>query len=187
MLNSLSYKISDFFITNGKIALGKRDVFAYGISRLFTNAILLVSFVLIGWLMRDIKSVFIFLLFFIPLRKYAGGFHFNSNCCCYMASCLEVILVVIFRYAFSCLVLCLIFEFIASFIILRLAPIQSSNKKLTPNEKRIYKCKVKKIVIIYIFFSLLCILLKINRVYILIIASLFVESLLLLITKTKSL
>ena len=91
MLNSVSYKISDFFIHNGKIQSEDREVFAYGIRRLILNAFMMISFMCLGFITNKLLEIGFFLVFFIPLRKYAGGFHFDNSVICYVFSCLCVL------------------------------------------------------------------------------------------------
>lgn len=185
MINTLSYKISDLFINNGKIELEKREVIAYGLGRIFTNIILLVSFTAIGCLLNDIKGISLFLLFFIPLRKYAGGFHFESSIFCYVVSCFVVTIAVLVTKIIYSLNIYLMIGFVSMLLIWKMAPIQARRKVLTKEEKIVYGGNIKIILVVDIMIVSILLLLRIDIIYPYILISFLVESILLIIGKIK--
>lgn len=109
-------------------------------------AIIVVSVVSIvfGMIMESI----VFLLFLIPLRQNAGGYHTKSQISCGILSLIILIgvLVIINKYNVSRelqLFLC----FVNSCIICLFAPVDNSNNKLDDFEKKVYANRTKKILL----------------------------------------
>ena len=71
------------------------EIALYGIKRLmmFLGSVAVVA--LIGFLMKNIQGVFLFLLLFIPLRVFAGGLHLPTIWMCAIASSALIIMVAI--------------------------------------------------------------------------------------------
>ena len=63
------------------------EVAIYGLKRLGMFLISMVVVAIIGLLMGNVQGVFLFLLFFIPLRIFAGGLHLPTSIFCTDCGC----------------------------------------------------------------------------------------------------
>ena len=186
MLESISYKISDLYIENGSINSEDREIFAYGIRRLILISFMILTFTVIGIVMNGLLNILIFLIFFIPLRKYAGGFHCEGQLNCYMGSCLCVILAIIIAREFNNYNFLLILSAISAISIITFAPVQDRHKKLTENEKKVFK---RKTLILLAIDAIICIifsLLKLFPFLKLIIVGVLIEGLLIILGIIKN-
>lgn len=119
------------------------EVAIYGLKHLGMLLTSMVVVAVIGLLMSNVKGVFLFLLFFIPLRIFAGGLHLPSLLMCAVASSLLIVFVAyILNTTDSTFVyekICRIMILTESFIIVILAPVDTKNKLLFNEEKKRYK------------------------------------------------
>lgn len=74
-----------------------REIYAYGIKNLLNILINLVSAIILGLVFDNLSQVIWFLVNFIPLRSYLGGYHLDNTVICYIAS--NVIIIVATRVA----------------------------------------------------------------------------------------
>ena len=98
----------------------------------------------------------IFLLLYIPLRRYIGGFHFSSNIICIFFSTLISIIPPLlskqFFVSFRLVILTSLILLIETFLI---APVDHKNKRLTNNQINLYKKKSIIIEFLYIGFIII--------------------------------
>lgn len=119
------------------------EIAIYGLKRLGMFAASLIVAFLIGMLMDNVKGVFLFLLFFIPLRIFAGGLHLPTLWMCAVASSLLIAAVaLILDSAEGVLIhgrICTAVLLAGAFVIMMLAPVDTVNKTLFQEEKVRYK------------------------------------------------
>lgn len=69
-----------------KIVTQPDELYLYGLNNLFTILINIITLFVIAILINKLFTLIIFLISFIPLRSYSGGFHCSSIICCYFVS-----------------------------------------------------------------------------------------------------
>lgn len=122
----------------------KKEISAiYGLKRLGMFVASMVVTAIIGLLMGNIQGVFLFLLFFIPLRILAGGLHLPALWMCAIASSLLIVAVAfilnstdggwINESLYSAILI------IGTLVIMILAPVDTVNKLLFKEEKVRFK------------------------------------------------
>lgn len=98
--------------------------------------------IVIGFFMGNAFAGVLFEISFSVNRMYTGGYHAKSKKICNVISKSNTIMCLII--AFFCPIneeiLCVTIIF-SAFTILKLSPIESENKKVSDNEKRVYKHK----------------------------------------------
>lgn len=152
----MSY-IKNYLIKQG-IAEDEAELSSYGVNKLFLFVINIVAFEFIGLVFSCPVDLFIFLLVYIPLRIYAGGFHFKKLIFCEIMSTAVVCLVALVLKKTSGIEL----SVIAIWVPLCMLPIHyvyapqdNDNKRLYDHEKRRYKKITGTIVTVYYAISLL--------------------------------
>lgn len=119
------------------------EVAIYGLKRLGMFLISMVVVAIIGLLMGNVQGVFLFLLFFIPLRIFAGGLHLPTLWMCAITSSALIVAVVyilnnieiVERYVDQCNAMLLV----GIIVIIVMAPVDTANKLLFKEEKIKYK------------------------------------------------
>ena len=153
------------------------DLFFYGWSYLKHYVIyFIITFPLVCYYNTFYISIF-FIIFYIPLRRYLGGFHFDNNIACLFASAFVTIICpfIAYKYNIPFFITVIIFIFLV-ILTYSIAPIDHPNKKLTFYEKKIYK---KKAVHTEFLYFIICIILLVlsKEIYTNLISIIFLISL----------
>ncbi|WP_313346261.1 accessory gene regulator B family protein [Sedimentibacter sp.] len=164
MINKISKNVAVFFIKNNLIQVDEIDIYIYGL-QLIISSILGISIILFFGIISDhLTDSLIFLFCFIILRQYSGGYHANSYLKCnlyFISIFLLTEAAVIYTQAKYKDVLTVGLICISFVIILRFAPIDNINKKLSNSQK----LKNKKItLIIFVILITISIFMKVNDV-----------------------
>lgn len=87
-MRNLAIHLANFVICYGKGNREDREIYEYGFQ---TGMETMLSFSICAILAQSIgmfKEGFLFFAIFIPLRAYAGGFHFDKYILCLLSSCI---------------------------------------------------------------------------------------------------
>lgn len=144
------------FLINNDIKI-EEDLYNYGIYVLTTYLKYLIFLFPIALLMGTFIETTIFVLLFIPLRRYIGGFHMNNMKSCFYAS---VLIGIIIPYCSSHL---FVFSMIHTLLIFvscfwmtkKFGVIDHPKKVISNKEKIIYLEKSLKIEVIYFAISII--------------------------------
>lgn len=136
----ISEKITNLLIGQGIINVNNQEVYKYGFHESFLILINILTTLVLGALFDLIGQSLLFLLGFIPLRTYAGGFHAKTELRCYFTSIIQMItvLLVIKWVPWNPLIYIIIMT-VSVLIILALAPVNNSNNLLNNAELSIYR------------------------------------------------
>ena len=102
----------------------------------------------IGMILNMLIEVIIYLVCFIPIRIFAGGYHAKTQVRCYIMSTVTtfVALRLIKFLQISNSIFEIVVLIISIIIIWNLSPSEDNNKPLTEEEYSIYKIKVRKLI-----------------------------------------
>lgn len=143
-----------------------RELYRYGVQHGFILLLNLATAILIGWACNMFVESLVFLVSYIPLRQYAGGYHAKSNIRCYVYS-IVMILVVLLTLRLSCwnFGISLIVISIGLCIILTFAPVEDSNKPLDELEVKVYRKKSYQFAIVDVCLFMIAAVLNQQRMY----------------------
>lgn len=148
MIHRLAEKIVTGQIRKGTMQEKERNKYIYAyevfLDQVFNFAI---AFVL-GIVTHELLAVCVFLAIYIPLRKYAGGFHAKTNGRCMVYSTLVIVGVILCNkvgtgFVTGVWVLAVLsgISVILLVVVEALTPVEAVNKKLTKEEK--LRCRKK--------------------------------------------
>lgn len=162
MFRYFAENITFVLIKNKVLNIEKRDTYMYAIEVILLNSILLLTFLGVSIVGKNLLLFVGFLLFFIPIRTFAGGYHAKHSEVCFGMS-LGIYAVVLFTLA-------IIVLFIWS-------PLKNPNHPLTDCQYDRNRRIVFTIIIIYtvlfVFFSKInCKIVSVEVIFI-ILASVF--------------
>ena len=140
MIKSISNKLLQYLIKADVIDKSENALayYKYGLEITISSLLNIVLIVSIGVISGQLIESILFLICFVPLRKFTGGYHANSYFKCNLLfSILFIILLTIYnltvtRISFYGCILMLVFS-ISIFI--SECPIEHSNKPLTDSQK----------------------------------------------------
>lgn len=127
-----------------------KDIYLFGV---YQGAILLLNIctaLLIGVALNMLLEIVIYLICFLPLRIFAGGYHAKTQLRCYiMSSFTTVIILLGIQFLQQQESIWEFLSYIVSFgIIWRFAPVADANKPLLEKEHVIYQKKVRKVLLL---------------------------------------
>lgn len=151
MIRSLSQGVLNSFIEQRIISEEDRNIYEYGAEIAISYFLNLLAIVTISFFMNMLIECIVFLIIFVPLKGYTGGYHASNYKICFVISCLTVTAVLFAtKYASMqinqfILILTMIIAGVSIYI---LGPIEDKNKPITEKESIHYKSKIKSILII---------------------------------------
>lgn len=131
--------LTNHLIAKKIIPIEDKEIYDYGFEMLFSTILGYIIVLLTAYIMNSILEGLIFLVSFIFLRNFSGGYHANTHVKCNLFLFLSALFVLfmskvsipyIYLILIYILLLAMIFEY---------APIENENKPLTGEEKMKYK------------------------------------------------
>lgn len=141
MISVIANKIVNWLYKEENLEKEFYEVYCYGIELLLSTSIGIILVFLIGGLFFNVFDSFVFLLFFITIRKYSGGYHADTYLKCEIIISLLFVFTMILAKTFSppCTAIHIVFM-LSYTIVLILCPVTNNSKPL--DKYRIIKCKV---------------------------------------------
>ena len=137
---TISRKVVEWLYGHGIIERSESNIYVYAYELLISSTISIFLILIASCVCGNIWYSLAFLLGFIPLRIYLGGYHASSHFNCYLAF-LSVFLAsvvlsyqIVATYGFRLITTCLLF--IIAFLY---APVEAKNKRLPTEKKRKYR------------------------------------------------
>lgn len=184
---NLLNKITDRLIVNEAIRAEERELYEYGLQQGLLIIVNMLTTIVIGFLFKMVWQSILFMVVYIPLRSFAGGYHAKTQSRCYFFSILltaSVLLAIklIPGTNFNVIGLALT----AGIIIYVLAPVEDANKPLDETETAVYKKWTRVILAVELCTMLLMVVLRVSGVSLCISISMFALSVMLVIGKVKN-
>lgn len=141
-LQSAASHVTDWLVRGGGIAAKDREIYEYGLDKLFSMITCLIFTFLLGVVVGvRLPSVIFFAAYFV-LRVYAGGYHADTQLRCFFISIgimMPALLVIRFQQAW-----CSPARFggllvLGIAILVGLAPVENKEKLLDALEKSVYR------------------------------------------------
>lgn len=141
MFNKLSSRIAEYLYAHNCFEKEIKEVYVYGIevflSAISGIALLLLTSIITGYFLEGV----IFLIAFISLRHYTGGYHCMTYLRCNVMFILSFLTCISLYYLTFYIDFIIIIPIIVicGIIFALLSPIENKNKPLTQNEKKKFK------------------------------------------------
>lgn len=159
MFRNLAEDIAFLLIKNKIVDIEERDIYIYGIEVILLNGGLLLVFLLISLLSGAMMNFWAYLVFFLPLRTFSGGYHAKTSECCFvMSTVMYGISVAVTKFL---PLLYLNFYWwtagvISALIIFIFAPLINANNPLNEFQKKRNRIIVYSLLITDLVFFILC-------------------------------
>ena len=142
MLRKLAGQIVDWQIQRQYLRAEERELYEYGYEAMLNQAInILISIAIAVWLRMPI-AVVVFLVCYIPLRSYCGGYHARTHMGCSVISAMMLLgiclLLRVIPEAADLPLAAMVFT-ICGVLVFRYAPVEDSNKPLDAEETVHYR------------------------------------------------
>lgn len=139
MFRYIAEDIAFLLIKNKIVDIEKRDECVYGAEVLLLNLSNILTALIISILTKSMLHFVAFMLIFVPLRIFTGGYHAKTSESCYLITsaiyALTVLCVKLMPDLYSNIPAIITFAVLIVPIVL-FAPVEHKNNPLTPNERR---------------------------------------------------
>lgn len=146
-MEKLLNNITAYLYGNDNYDENTKEVIYYGLEILILKIVFWITAALIGLFMGMFFENLIYMVFFVLLRSYAGGYHSKSRLRCFVLSTLTIILSICVHKIFNIFdmvnVFLVIFGIFSFAIVFLLSPIDSKNKELDNDEVIIFRKKAR--------------------------------------------
>lgn len=192
MFKNLSEDITFLMIKNKILDIESYDIYVYSIEVILLNGSILLSCFLISVLFGELFHWLAFILFFIPLRVFAGGFHCEKSEMCFLGSIGMYVLSILWVEYTGDLYIKLITQIIAAIsiiLVLIFSPLINPNHPLkhyqvNRNKKIIYGIIAVDFVLYAIFYCFDLIMAQSEVIFIILVASTLILGI--LVSKRKA-
>ncbi len=156
MFHGISAKIVAYAANNGYTDSSRTEIYIYGLELLLTVLFTDITVLAIGISMGMTLEAIIFWYLYKLLKKYVGGYHFNSQALCYLSTCIMTFIgLLVIRY---CPYSANPGAGITAFLLLTLfllSPVPAENKPLDDKETKVFGRIAKVLVfVVTIIYSL---------------------------------
>lgn len=140
MIEKISNDVVKYMLKHGAILETdeNKEYYQYGVEITISSVINIILILCIGLIFRSFTESVLFLLLFIPIRQYTGGYHANTYFKCNLTFAVSFSILLLF-YHFTNMVLTSYFAILIVYVciltIIFTCPIENPNKPI-PQEKR---------------------------------------------------
>ncbi|BCN29466.1 accessory gene regulator ArgB-like protein [Anaeromicropila herbilytica] len=159
MIRKFSEEVVEWQIRKSVLKEDDRELYEYAYELLMGQVINILISAVVAILFHSVIPVGIFLVTYIPLRSYAGGYHSRTNERCTLLSTAIIILVCLVtkRVEFHDAPYLIVgLGMVADAIIFLLSPVEDLNKPFDQEEKKRYGKRARIILAIEIIISTCC-------------------------------
>lgn len=145
MISHISELILQYLLKSNVIndSNDEKEYYRYGIEITVSSLLNVILIIFIGILFQSVIESIIFLIFFMLIRQFTGGFHADTYFKCNFSFCISFISVLI-MYHFSEGKITVWFSILISIlcvaIILLKCPIENINKPIPEHKRKFHKC-----------------------------------------------
>lgn len=144
MIEGITNKILAYLRSQNQLSDNPTEVsvYKYGIEITLSSLLNFILIVSIGIITGYFFESLLFLLCFVPLRQYTGGYHANTyfKCNLYFCVCFAILLAIYTLTKASCSALCVTgINLFSVFSIGYFCPIENKNKKVADKDKKKFK------------------------------------------------
>lgn len=161
MFDNFSGRVTDSLVHNQIINIEDRDIYCYGVQQGLVAVLNFATTLLIGCLCGMLWESILYMISYIPIRHFVGGFHAKTPVRCYLFSIFMLFSVLLamkwidLSSSICGLILMLSLIFIGIF-----APVADQKKPLDQKEHRVYHIRAIIITGIEVSIALVCLVLK---------------------------
>lgn len=163
MISKMAYRITAWLIKCEVVEEADRELYEYAIHSLWLNVAPIILVLVYGIAMQKVYQSILFIIPFLSIRKYSGGFHAKREVTCFIISSVVLATCVYLTGSLQCEMVLHILVVVSVFILVVFSPIDSENRRLDADERKIFK----KVTIIgslfWMSFYVVCVVLQYEK------------------------
>ena len=187
MLHKFADKSAKILLKNINNPNYEKEVYVYGIEIIASTLMNLLSIILLSLIVGDVKAGVIFLLFFIPLRLFAGGYHADTYGKCFVIGNVSYVIVhVLYKLSYRYLHIewFLLLGAMCMYYIFLHAPVVNENQPISVEKQKLNRRMVRIFLIMDILVSV-CMWLNNQNLLYMVVLSVCLMTVFMIITKIE--
>lgn len=151
--------VKSFFDTREFIQDEEYEIYVFGLKQLLISIVNFLTVLLLGLLLQNVIQTCIYVVAFMIIRSYSGGYHASTPLRCYILTTItNIIILSVIKYVHSEIFILLCVEAVSGCVILALSPVSVVNRPLDNIEYIYYRKKSIMIYVIEIVISVMFLL-----------------------------
>lgn len=158
MYEKLAKKTTNLLINKEIINHNDREIYEYSFEVVISDIMYLIIAITTALITNTLIEEIIFLIGFLSIRKYAGGYHANTYAMCHLLSWInQLAMILLLHYTPSVIIKHIIVALSCTSILIVyiLAPIENENRMFTTEERKRFKKGSRITVVIIIMAALI--------------------------------
>ncbi len=165
MTEKLCRSMTDWLVSREAIEEKNRTIYEYGLYLFLLTALNAVTALTLGALLQVFWPTCLFLLFFMPLRQYAGGYHAKTSLRCYFLSAGSMLISqLMFRFWLPEKEISVALFLGAAVLVWLLAPVPALTKPLSSPEYRAYRKRARLVLAVQLLLMVVFLLLQAEEI-----------------------
>lgn len=187
MFYKASVYIANILEQQNRFKAEDKELYRYGIQQGLNLVLNILTTIIIGCFCDMIYPSILFLLCYMPLRSFCGGYHAKTHIRCYVYSVIMItsILLIAKQFTFN-LIVYEVLVLLSFMVILILAPIEDKNKTLDSDEKRVFRKRACSIAVLEVLIYHIFLIIRFTNSYKTLSIALFSLSILMIIGRIKN-
>lgn len=188
MIQKIIDRMIEKQVQNRTIAFEEINIYKYGYILMFEVVVNVILALMIGMIFNSLGVVLCFLGMYIPLRSFCGGWHADTLWkCTLISNFILLIEILCIRSVVQYInIFVLLFMFLVSAIlIIYMAPVETSAKKISKEEGIRYKKKIRSIILVQIIIMILLVMLEVKN-YVFVVTYVYIVQVILLLLEKLS-
>lgn len=187
MFNRIASQIADQLEASGIIESEDKSLYSYGLQQGLTILLNITTTIILGCIFRKVIQAILFTVLYMPLRRFAGGYHAKTPMRCYIYSSLLITLVLMLsQYLEQHFLMLIILSVLSAVAIALLSPVEDLHKPLDDTERWMYQKKAIWTLGIELVITLVSALLYLNSLLVIVALNLLTIVLLQIAGKVKN-
>lgn len=144
MQGKIIQRVTDELVSNEIIDPEDSELYTYGLQQGALMLLNIFTILIVGKIFGMLWESVVFMVTYIPLRTYAGGYHARTQLKCYISSVALIVAVLLgIRFIPWTNFIIIMISIISGLIIYILSPVEDSNKPLDVAEVKVYRKKAR--------------------------------------------
>ena len=139
-IDKMTNMLTNFIIQHSDVKSEDADIIAFGVKYGLITLAEILGMVVISFLMRELIPGAVILIAFISIRVYAGGYHAKTlPRCVVMSTILFTLIILGYKMLYLPIIVKGLIALFLGVLILIFSPVENDNRRLSKNEKKVFK------------------------------------------------
>lgn len=139
-IDKMTNMLTNFIIQHSDAKKEDTEIIAFGVKYGLITLAEILGMVVVSFIMRELIPGVVILIAFISIRVYAGGYHAKTLLrCVVMSNILFILTILGYKMLYLPIIVKRLIVLLLGVLILIFSPVENDNRRLSENEKKVFK------------------------------------------------